>query len=138
MLGLVAEGGPLTLRNQVTSHRQFRRAGATFSGGTARSAYYRLSASTIPLFARSSKGLTGWVTKYLGGMLPRQSGVLLLLTTLEGTGDAFPPVDRTYASVQLTAPPGPSYFDSGPEPRPRGYVVFRIVTGVICTQSGRS
>ena len=47
-------------------------------------------AGTIPLLARSSKGLTGWVTKYpLRGDVAKESGVLLL-QYLEGPGDAFP------------------------------------------------
>jgi hypothetical protein len=117
-LGLIAEGGPLILPHPDHLPSRIRAQERPFLGETARSAYYRLSAGTIPLLARSSKGLTGWVTKYpLRGDVPRQNGVLLLQTTLEGTGAAFPPVDRTYTSVQLTASPGPSCFDSGPEPQ---------------------
>jgi hypothetical protein len=62
--------------------------------------------------------------------------VLLLPTTPRGgIGDAFPQLIGPYASVQLTASPVP-LLDSRRNLRPRGYVDFRIVMGVICTRSG--
>ena len=92
-----------------------------------------------PLLARSSKGLTGWVTKYpLRGDVAKAKWCAIASNYPRGDRGCVPPVDRAYTSVQLTVSPGPSCFDSGPEPRPRRYADFRIVTAIICTQSGRS
>jgi len=130
MLGLVAEGGPLALRTQGHSHRQIRRAGATFLGKTHDQPIPGSRPTQIPLPARSSKGLTGWVTKYpLRGDVANAKRCAIASNYPRGDRGCVPPVDRTYASVHLIATPGPSCFDSGPEPRPGRYVVFRTVTG---------